>query len=254
MKLAAFIVVGMLVSCGEKPKPAIPVVPAEPKADAELVEVYQKEVLQDAAILKAVRPHLTTSRTPALELYDTVQQGLVSLGGEPSAKDVDKFSKLIENPDKKELERLRAEKVALDKKTDELEAKAAKERDSRIRAEAERDQARKDKAEADRQADLSKSAAELTKYGTWTIGVGVLAFLFGQYLGIAKWVAATTVGLGIVVATTARPLIDIFGGKNSETILLSTLSIIALNVTAAFGWWLWSKLKRNEATPDNGSV
>lgn len=224
-----------------------PVPPAPVQKDA-LLAVWDKEVTEDLAIFKAIRPSLS-GPAPALNLYDSATQGLASLSGEPTAKDIDYFRDMIAKPDEKVLAALRAEKVALDKKTSELEAKVKAEEQARIKAEAEAKQARIDKAEADRQASLAESAAELTKYGTWTIGLGVLALLFGHWLGIQKWVAGLTIGSGVLVAATARPLIDFFGSDKSEVVLISTLAFIALNLAVVMAVKSW-RLIRPVDKPD----
>lgn len=215
-----------------------PPAPAAPVHQTALLKLWQDEVLEDAAIFKAIRPSLS-GPSPAMSLFDSATTGLTGLAGEPSAKDVDKFKAWIAKPDQKELDNLRAEKVALDKKTDALEKQVSAERDARLKAEADAIQARIDKAEADRQASLSASAAKLTEYGSYAIAAGILALLFGQWLGIQKWVAGLTIGSGLLVAATARPLIDFFGGDQSETVLIGTLGFLALNLAAVLAVKSW---------------
>lgn len=219
------------------------------------MEVWDKEVAEDLAILKAIRPSLS-GPAPALNLYDTATQGLASLSGEPTAKAIDTFKGYVDKPDQKRLDQLRAEKIALDKKTDELEAKAKAAEVARIKAQAEADQARKDKADADKAKSLAESASRLTEYGTYAIAAGVLALLFGQWLGIQKWVAGLTIGAGVLVAATARPLIDFFGGEKSEWVLFGTLAFLALNLAAVAVVKTWRYLRpRNEPpTQDQGGV
>lgn len=215
------------------------------------MQVWQDEVIEDAAILKAIRQSITAP-SAVLSLYDSATQGLTSLAGEPTAKDVDKFKAWIAKPDQKELDKLRAEKVALDKKTDALEAKVTEAERKRAVAEAEAIQARKDKADADKQASLTQSAAELTKYGTWTIAAGIAALLFGHLLGIQKWVAGLTIGAGVLVAATARPLIDFFGGDKSEWVLFGTLAFLALDLAIVLGvksWRLFRPKSDEQAPP-----
>lgn len=229
----------------EKPLPPVPA-PA-PIQQTTLLQVWQDEVAENLAIYTAIRPSLS-GPAPALNLYDSATQGLASLSGEPTAKAVDTFRGYVENPDQNRLDQLRAEKVALDKKTDELERKVEAEKLARIKAQAEADQARKDKADADRMASLAQSAADLTKYGTWTIAAGVLALLFGQWLGIQKWVAGLTIGAGVLVAATARPLIDFFGGEKSEYVLIGTLAFLALNLAVVAVVKTWRYLRREKET------
>lgn len=224
------------------PKPRVePLPPAPPPAPAQqttLLNVWQDEVAEDLAIFKAIRPSLS-GPAPALNLFDTATQGLASLSGEPTAKDVDFFKGMVAKPDDKALAALRSEKVALDKKTDELEAKVKAEHEARLMAEAQAAQARKDKAEADRQASLAASAERLTQYGSYAVAAGILALLFGHWLGIQKWVAGLTIGAGVLVAATARPLIDFFGGEQSEYVLCGTLVFLALNLAVVLAVKSW---------------
>jgi hypothetical protein len=238
-----------LAGCTSKPKVEAlpPVPPPAPVQQTTLLAIWQEEVAEDLAIFKAIRPSLS-GPAPALNLYDTATQGLASLSGEPTAKDVDFFKGMVAKPDEKALANLRAEKVALDKKTDELERKVAEERDARLRAEAQAIQARKDKAEADRLASLTESASDLTRYGTYAIAAGVLALLFGHWLGIQKWVAGLTIGAGVLVAATARPLIDFFGGEKSEYVLFGTLALLAINLVIIAGVKSWRWLRREKET------
>ncbi len=219
-----------------------PVPPPAPIQQTTLLGVWQTEVAEDLAIFKAIRPSLS-GPAPALNLYDSATQGLASLSGEPTAKDVDFFKDMVAKPDDKALAALRAEKVALDKKTDELEKKVKAEHEARIKAESDAIQARKDKEAADKAASLAESASELTKYGTWTIAAGVLALLFGQWLGIQKWVAGLTIGAGVLVAATARPLIDFFGSGKSEYVLLATLGFLALNLAVVMAVKTWRLIR-----------
>jgi hypothetical protein len=229
-----------LAGCTSKPKvePLPPAPPPAPVQQTTLLKVWQDEVAEDLAIYKAIRPSLS-GPAPALNLFDTATQGLASLSGEPTAKDIDFFKGMVANPDEKALAALRSEKVALDRKTDELEAKVAAEREARLKAEAQAAQARKDKAEADRQASLAASAARLTEYGSYAVAAGILALLFGHWLGIQKWVAGLTIGAGVLVAATARPLIDFFGGEQSEYVLIGTLGFLALNLAVVLAVKSW---------------
>lgn len=238
-----------LAGCSSAPaeKP-LPPDPAPAIQQTTLLGVWEKEVAEDLAIFKAIRPSIT-GPAPALNLYDSATQGLASLSGEPTAKAIDRFRGYVENPDQAKLDALRAEKVALDKKTAELERKVSEERDARLLAEAQATQARKDKAEADRLASLAASAARLTEYGSYAIAAGILALLFGQWMGIQKWVAGLTIGAGVLVAATARPLIDFFGGDKSEYVLIGTLGFLALNLSIVVGVKTWRFIRREKETP-----
>lgn len=247
----------LLAGCTSKPaeKPLPPPPPPAPVHQTALLQVWEKEVAENLAIYTAIRPSLS-GPAPALSLYDTATQGLASLSGNPTAKDVDQFKGMVAKPDDKALAKLREEKLALDKKTDALEAKAKAEEEARIRAEAQAAQARKDKEAADKAKSLADSAKTLTEYGSYAIAAGVLALLFGQWLGIQKWVAGLTIGAGVLVAATARPLIDFFGGEKSEWVLLGTLGFLALNLAVVAGVKTWRYLRPRHETPtqDQGGV
>lgn len=232
--------VALLAGCSSAPKPTSlpPSPPPAPVQQTALMAVWGKEVAEDLAIFKAIRPSLS-GPAPALNLYDSATQGLASLSGEPTAKAIDMFRGYVDKPDDKVLAALRADKVALDKKTSELEAKVKAEEIARIKAEASAVQARKDKEAADKAASLAESASLLTEYGTYAIAAGVLALLFGHLLGIQKWVAGLTIASGVLVAATARPLIDFFGSDKSEWVLLGTLGFLALNLAAVMAVKSW---------------
>ena len=246
-----------LAGCSSKPaeKPLPPPPPPAPIQQTTLLKVWQDEVAENLAIYTAIRPSLS-GPAPALNLYDSATQGLASLSGSPTAKAVDTFRGYVDKPDQKKLDQLRAEKLALDKRTDELEAKVEAEKLARIKAQADADQARKDKAEADKAASLAESASRLTQYGTYAIAAGVLALLLGHWLGIQKWVAGVTIAAGVLVAATARPLIDFFGSEKSEWVLLGTLAFLALNLAAVAAVKTWRYLRPNrEPSPqDQGDV
>lgn len=239
MRLALAICLTLLAGCKSAPK-SVPAPPAAPPAQQTiLLEVWQKEVAENLAIYTAIRPSLS-GPAPALNLYDSATQGLASLSGEPTLGSVEQFRGLVAKPDDKVLAALRAEKVALDKKTSELERKAKAEELARVKAEAIAEQAEKAKS-------LAESAAELTKYGTWTIAAGVLALLFGHLMGIQKWVAGLTIGAGVLVAATARPLIDFFGSDKSGYVLLGTLGFLALNLAVVVAVKSWRFVRRPKA-------
>jgi hypothetical protein len=221
----------------KKPEP-IPAQPPAPTSQTTLLEVWQKEVADNLAIYTAIRPSLS-GPPPALNLYDSATQGLASLSGSPTVPDVERFKTLVAKPDDKALSAIRAEKVALDKKTSELEAKAKAEELARIKAEAKAEQAEKAKS-------LAESAKTLTEYGSYTIAAGVLALLFGSWLGIQKWVAGLTIGAGVLVAATARPLIDFFGSDKSEWVLFGTLTFLALNLAVVVCIKTWYMIRKEK--------
>ena len=243
----ALVISILMAGCKSTPdKPLPPAPPPAPIQQTTLLKVWQDEVAENLSIYTAIRPSLS-GPAPALNLYDSATQGLASLSGEPTAKSVEHFRGLVAKPDDKMLASIRAEKVALDKKTSELEKKVEAEKEARIKAQAEAEQARKDKTEADRQASLTASAQTLTEYGSYAIALGVLALLFGHLIGIQKWVAGLTIGAGVLVAATARPLIDFFGGDKSEWVLIGTLGFLALNLAAVVAVKSWRFIRKPKA-------
>lgn len=184
------------------------VIPPAPVQQTELHTVWENEVAQDLAIFKAIRPSLS-GPAPALNLYDSATQGLASLSGEPTAKAIDMFKGYVDKPDDKVLSALRAEKVALDKKTDDLEAKVKAEEEARIRAEAAKDAADQATIQASIQARKAESVSKLTTVGAVAAGVGVLALLLGHLLGISKLTAGLVISAGIGIAVAAPWLIDL---------------------------------------------
>jgi hypothetical protein len=236
----------LLAGCATTQQPQA-VVPPEPVQQTNLLEVWQNEVIEDAAILLAIRGSLD-GPAPALSLYDSVTTGLTGLAGQPSAKDVDKFKGLVIKPDANELDRVRTEKVAVDRKTDELEAKVELEKQARIKAEAEAEQAREAERLAKIESRKSEAVGMLTKIGAGAVAVGVLALLFGHWMGISKLTAGVVIGAGLGVAVAAPWLIDL---AEMKWIIISLLAFLGMDLVVFTGIKTWRLLrpKSNEATP-----
>ena len=98
----------MLAGCVTDKQPELPAPKPMESADV-LMDLWYAEVVNDAAILTAVRPAIT-GPAPALSLYDSATQGLVSIGGSPTAADVKKYQAIIASNDKKALEAIMAER------------------------------------------------------------------------------------------------------------------------------------------------
>lgn len=244
MRLWAVILLVLLSGCSPWSKPQVIVVPPEEqKAAGKLIETYQQEVAKDAAILKAVRPHLTASKAPALHLYDTVTQSLVSLGGEPTAADVEKFSSLILNPNQKELEDLRAKAVALDAKTNKLEAEVAKEREARLKAEAAADIAKEAQINAAKQANRSDSIKTIVTKAGWGLVAGILALLFGSKIGLNPINAWAAIGASAAVMALAAPAVDFFGDERCQRVALALFAGLAIEVAFLLGLFGWRKVQ-----------
>ena len=246
MRLAA-VITALLFSACSTSAPKVTVVPApppEPVQQTALQEVWQKEVIEDVAILKAIRPNIT-GPAPALNLYDSATQGLASLSGEPTAKDVDAFKALVAKPDDKALAALRAEKVALDKKTDELEAKVEEERKARIKAEADKKAADEAALQAAIQSRKDKAVSKLTTVGAVAAGVGVLALLFGSWLNISKITAGLVIAAGIGISVIAPWVVDL---AELKVVIIGLVAFLATDLFVFVGIKTYRYL-RNEQTP-----
>lgn len=215
------------------------VAPADPIEQTRLLEVWQNEVAEDVAILRAIQPSIKASE-PVMSLYDSATQGLTSLAGEPTAKDVDKFKALISKPDPKVLEKLRAEKIALDKKTDALEAAVNEERDRRIRAEAAEIAAREDAKQAAIEARKAQAVGLLTKVGAGAVAIGVLSLLFGSYINLSKLTAGIVIGAGLCVAVTASWLVDL---AEMKWIMIGLASFLGLDLISFIAIKTWRTVK-----------
>lgn len=232
--LAAFILSAAGCSSQPEVKP-LPVVAPAPVQQTALLQVWQDEVTEDAAILLAVRESISGSQ-PALSLYDSATVGLTSLAGQPSARDVGKFKAWIAKPDQKELDKLRAEKVALDKKTDDLEKKVADEERKRLLAEAGRQAADQAAIQAAIQARKAESVSKLTTVGALAAGVGVLALLFGSWLNISKLTAGLVIAAGIIITVAAPWLVDLAELKWVVVTLVAFLGTDLLIFIAVKTW------------------
>lgn len=220
------------------------VIPPAPVQQTELHTVWENEVAQDLAILKAIRPSLS-GPAPALNLYDSATQGLASISGEPTAKAIDTFRGYVDKPDEKVLSALRAEKVALDKKTDDLEAKVKAEEEARIKAEAAKDAADQATIQASIQARKAESVSKLTTVGAIAAGVGVLALLLGHLLGISKLTAGLVISAGIGIAVAAPWLIDL---AEMKWVVISLLAFLGTDLVIFVAVKSWRYLKPNGQT------
>lgn len=218
----------LLTGCYSK-RPVTPPTPTAPETELHLA--WEREVDDAVAGFTAVRPRLS-GPDDALELYDAQLKGLEALAGPPSVPAVQAKTELIGSGNDKAIKDLLAAKTALDAKTTALEAKAVQADRERLAAETAAKQAKQDAIQAE-------AASNLSRVAVLAIGAGILAFLFGSYLAIPKWVAASTVGLGVLVATTAPQLLAFFGSDHAHYLMLSTFGVLALGGVTAFTLWLW---------------
>lgn len=91
-------------------------------------------------------------------------------------------------------------------------------------------------------ARLAEASSNLSRVAAGAIALGVLAFLFGHLLAIPRWVAASTIGLGTLTATTAPQLLAFFGSESAQTLMLATFGLLALAGTTSACVWLYRKL------------
>jgi hypothetical protein len=105
-------------------------------------------------------------------------------------------------------------------------------------------------AQAAAHARLSEAASNLSRVAAAAIAVGFLAFLFGHLLAIPRWVAATTIALGTLTATTAPQLLEFFGSENAQHLMLATFGLLALAGVFSGGLWLYRTLFKPDAPQD----
>ena len=91
-------------------------------------------------------------------------------------------------------------------------------------------------------ARLAEASSNLSRVAAGAIALGVLAFLFGHLLAIPRWVAASTIGLGTLTATTAPQLLAFFGSESAQHLMLATFALLALAGTTSACVWLYRKL------------
>lgn len=247
--MRALAVVLMLAGCAtvpEAPAPRPPAAPTSPEASLHLA--WEMEVDDAVAGFTAVRPRLTAVDSPVLALFDAQLDGLKALAGSPTLPAVEAKARLL-GPGKgtaDAIARLRADKAALDAKTTALEASARQAELDRAAAEARA-------TAAAEQAIRAEAASNLSRVAVLAIGAGILAFLFGHWVGIHRWAAAATVGLGVLTATTAPQLLAFFGSEHAQTIMAATFAILALGGIVSLGLWTWRRIFPATPCDDHGT-
>ena len=240
----------LLAGCATVPsEPAAPPVipPALSAPAADLDKLWDAEVDDAVAGFTAIRPRLATSTESAvLQLFDAQLKGLEALAGPPSVPAVTAKAALLGKGGQDAIARLAAEKARLDARTTELEGKAAAAERERIAAQARADAAAE-------QAIRAEAASNLSRVAVLAIGAGIVAVLFGHYLGIPRWAAAATVGLGVLVATTAPQLLAFFGSENARHIMAATFAVLALGAIVSLGLWAWRRFFPSTPCDDHGT-
>ena len=216
--------------------------PAPTAPAAALDRLWEAEVDDAIAGLTAVRPRLSAP-DPALALFDAQLKGLEALAGSPSLAAVTAKSALLGPESGDAIKRLLAQKAALDQKTTALENAAAAADRERIAAEARA-------TEAAKQARLAESSRDLSRVAAGAIALGVLAFLLGHLIGIPKWAAAGTIGLGTLVATTAPQLLEFMGSDSAHHIMAATFGLLALGAVASLALWAYRRIKPAAHAPE----
>lgn len=229
----------LLAGCASVPTEEPAAKPASAEALNGLMLVWDTEVADSLAMLTAIRPAI--SGPPAsMSLYDSATQGLASLAGQPTVAAVKKYEQAAAKNDPKELDRIRAEKVALDKKTDELESKVAAERDARLIAEARADAAEEAKDAEARRANKADTISLMVKVGAAAMAAGIAAFFFGQYLGISKLTAGIVVGCGMAISAGAPIIVDMVELK---WVILGLAVVLVLDVLVIVALKTWRYIK-----------
>ena len=226
----------MLAGCATLPEPPPVIPPPISGPAADLGKIWEVEVDDAVAGFTAIRPRLTAVDSAVLQLFDAQLKGLEALAGPPSVPAVTAKASLLGKGGQDAIARLAADKARLDAKTTELEGKAAEAERERIAAQARADAAAE-------QAIRAEAASNLSRVAVLAIGAGIVAFLFGHYLGIPRWAAAATVGLGVLVATTAPQLLAFFGSDSARHIMAATFAVLALGAVVSLGLWAWRRLR-----------
>lgn len=230
MRLLAVI---LLSGCATTPTPETPP-PTAP--ESELHAAWEREVDDAVAGFTAVRPRLTSTESAVLALFDAQLKGLEALAGSPTLQAVEAKATLLGPGSESAIARLLAQKAALDAKTTLLESKVVQADKARLEAEQRA-------KTASQQAIQAEAASNLSRVATLAILAGIAAFLFGHYLAIPKWVAASTVGLGVLTATTAPQLLAFFGSDSAQYLMLATLSAFALGAIVTAALWAYRRLR-----------
>lgn len=241
----------MLAGCATVPNHEPPRPPAGPTSpEASLHLAWELEVDDAVAGFTAVRPRLTAVEAPVLALFDAQLDGLKALAGSPTLPAVEAKSRLLGTGKgtADAIAKLRADKAALDAKTTALEGAARQAEIDRAAAEARA-------TAAAEQAIRAEAASNLSRVAVLAIGAGIVAFLFGHWVGIPRWAAAATVGLGVLVATTAPQLLAFFGSEKAQHIMAATFAVLALGAVASLGLWAWRRIFPAPSTPcdDHGN-
>lgn len=240
----------LLAGCATTQTEPPSVKPASLESIDGLMIVWDAEVSDSLAMLTAIRPAIS-GPAGSLSLYDSATQGLASLAGQPTVAAVKKYEQAAAKNDPKQLDKIRAEKVALDKKTDELEAKVEAEKVARIKAEARAEAAELDKLAAEeakdaeaRRANKTNTIATMVQVGAAAMAAGLAAFFFGHFVGISKLTAGLVVAGGMVIAAGAPIIVDMVELK-WVVLGLSVFLVLDVLVIVALKTWRYIKPPTN---------
>ena len=93
--------------------------------------------------------------------------------------------------------------------------------------------------EVRRQVRIAEQATDMSRAGTLTIMVGVLAFVFGHLAFIPRWVGAATVLIGVMVSAFGYQLIEFFGTDISHVIMAVSFGLLLFGLTVATLWYAY---------------
>jgi hypothetical protein len=167
----------ILAGCfSSKPKDEIVVIP-ESKSKVNLDTLWESQMLDNAAIMIAIRPELKGNEV-SLSLYDSVLSGVIGLTGSPASDLVDKYRLIVKQGDSNAVKKISQDKQEIDKKTDILEAQINDEKKKSAELE-EKNKLLQLQHERDRK---DKVYFLLTAAGTAIIAIGAFVGAFGSII------------------------------------------------------------------------
>lgn len=154
-----------------------PYTPPQSSTQDYLTLLWEKQMIDNASIMIAIRPTLTGGET-SMSLYDSVVTGTVGLTGSPPSDLVDKYREIVSKSDAEAAKKIAADKKAIDAATNKLEAKIEEEKKKSALLE-EKNRLLEKQREQDRKDDIYYL---LTIAGTIIVGAGAIVAAFGSRL------------------------------------------------------------------------